>query len=108
MPPAEAIHVRIAMVEALNNIAEHAYQGIPNQDIELKFVLETRMLTLEIYDWGAINPKAAQPKDISIDASAPAALPEGGFGYHIIQDVMDQVCYSRTNNKNKLLLVKKW
>ncbi len=98
--------VEIAMAEALNNIIEHAYAPGFAGPLWLDVQLGEGRLVIKTRDTGHPLPGLDLPKRALPDASGPLdSLPEGGFGWFLIQDLTETVEYTRKENENRLTLV---
>lgn len=96
-------NVEIATAEALNNIVEHAFVGLPAQDIAITASLTHTRLRLCLRDRGHSLPGAKIPLGARPDATGPReTLPEGGFGWFLIRDVSERVIYRRIGGENFL------
>jgi len=94
--------VILAVDEACSNIIRHGYNNDYNQTIDLTIIVKTNLLTISILDKGIRFDKDAI-KDRDIKEIKP-----GGLGIYIINQVMDQVKYTRTSDGfNKIEMVKK-
>lgn len=97
--------VEIATAEALNNIVEHAFVGLPAQDIAITASLTNTRLRLCLRDRGRPLPGDEIPPGTRPDADGPLdTLPEGGFGWFLIRDVSERVIYRRIGGENLLWL----
>ncbi|MCU0426747.1 MAG: ATP-binding protein [Candidatus Kapabacteria bacterium] len=108
LAPSDAAQLEIAVVEACNNIVEHAYantKGIITVDIFLtdqKFVVNLR-------DTGKAMVDAHQIKDstaLDFDIDNLDDLPEGGFGMFLMDTIVDERKYFSENGINTLTLTK--
>ena len=97
----EARGITLAFEEALTNKIRHAYKNLPDGRIQLAVKLEADSLVLELTDQG-------EPPDPGrLFAQQPDGFRAGGFGTHIIRDVMDSVEYRTTEAGNQLILMKR-
>jgi sigma-B regulation protein RsbU (phosphoserine phosphatase) len=82
--------IEVAVTEVTTNIIKHAYHHRANERIQIKISISEGNIVILFYDWGEqFNPATVPPPpDIS-------SYPEGGMGYYIIQQTIDEVCYSR-------------
>lgn len=89
--------LRLALVEAYTNVVRHAHRDQPNLPILLRLELKDRNLILEIWDHG-------KGYDISNYVKpAPENKQESGYGWLIIQRLMDHVEYRlQVNGRNCL------
>lgn len=92
----------LAVHEALTNIMKHAYQGRPDQRIQMEVELCPEKITFRLCHWGkGFEPGEIGPPDFVEDSRQP------GFGLYIIDQVADEVRYLRdAHGKNSVYLVK--
>ena len=88
----------IVLAEALNNIVEHAYADATGE-IELTIRLNRHGLNCRIVDHGAPMPNGTLPSGTLMPTDA---LPEGGFGWHLIRALADNLNYARVADQNEL------
>lgn len=94
----------LVLAEALNNVVEHAYRYAENGDIDIELILFNQLLTISIVDFGpefCIPQGKENSEKTSDDLSS---LPEGGFGWALIQMLTDELSLKRINEKNHLKL----
>lgn len=96
----EAHAITLAVEEALTNKIRHAYGNSPGGRILFEFRTETDALVFRLTDRG--DP----PDPAKICARDPGSLQSGGFGTHIIRDVMDKVVYATTAEGNHVTMTK--
>ncbi|AXJ02055.1 serine/threonine-protein kinase RsbW [Cyclonatronum proteinivorum] len=101
-------NIRLVVVEALNNVAEHAYKSDKNGDISIYLSFTLDYVLISISDKGITNMLGIEPKELTIDINDPDSLPEGGFGFNIMHNVMDEISYHTHENINTLTLKKYW
>ncbi len=83
----QSSRLRLALVEAYSNAVRHAHREKPNLPILLRLELKNRDLALEIWDYG-------EGFDISnYLAPNPLEKQEGGYGWLIMNRLMDKVEY---------------
>ena len=98
--------VELVLAEALNNIVEHAYP-VPAGDQPIDIGCEMRKdgLHVTISDKGHPMPGGQAPigmaQNLDVDMMD---LPEGGFGWFLIQDLAKDVQYRREDATNRLNL----
>jgi len=99
--------IKIALAEALNNIAEHAYAGQqPPGPVDLHATADGGILQVILLDRGRALPGLAPPPGLHHDLEVePDSLPEGGFGWLLIRELTEDVSYIRTGDENRLTLV---
>ena len=102
----EAGTVELVLAEVLNNIVEHAY---PEADtagfITIACAHRQDGLHLQITDEGKPMPDGIAPlgQRASLDVELDD-LPEGGFGWFLIQDLAKDVLYQRIGTENQLTM----
>ena len=78
---------RLALVEAYSNVVRHAHKDQPNTPVLLRLELKDRYLDLEIWDYGS-------GYDVSnYSPPEPEEKKEGGYGWLIMNRLMDSVEY---------------
>lgn len=98
--------VELVLAEALNNIAEHAYQNTElTGPIDISCLRLANGLHFLICDKGCPMPDETVPAkdrpEVEVDTMD---LPEGGFGWFLIQDLAKDVVYQRIDDENQLRL----
>jgi serine/threonine-protein kinase RsbW len=102
--------VEISLVEAVNNVIEHGYEGKPGRDVGVEVSVQPDRIVIEVVDHAPpMKPDALDhtPAEISFDETNIDALPEGGMGLALIQMSMDEVEYSSGPGENRLRMVKR-
>ena len=92
--------IELALAEALNNVAEHAY-GDGQGMIALEVSSCPEALRIALRDQGRPMPDYTVPAD---DMPHPDALPEGGWGWGLIHACCDGIDYQRLAGENRLTL----
>lgn len=97
--------VEIALAEAINNVVEHAYADIEPGQVRIRCQMRSNKLLIRISDQGRPLPDGQLPKGepASVDTNL-ADLPEGGFGWFLIQQLVSEIRYERRQNSNLLSL----
>lgn len=90
--PRQSNRLRLAMVEAYSNVVRHAHKGQPHLSVLMRLELKERHIALEIWDHG-----------IGFDFSNysppnPEAKQESGYGWLIMNRLMDSVEYQLDMN----------
>lgn len=88
----------IVLAEALNNIVEHAYAAY-HGEIEVAIWHDGQLVHCTIVDAGLPMPDDTLP---SGNPKPIAALPEGGFGWHLIRALTTNLHYRREGERNIL------
>jgi len=97
--------LELALIEAANNIVQHAGLAKDNTLISMKFSVMNDKVVCTFIDQG--KPVDFLLKDSQNDTVHNVAkLPVSKRGLAIVCDVMDKVSYKRVNGKNVLTLTK--
>jgi anti-sigma regulatory factor (Ser/Thr protein kinase) len=96
--------IQLASEEVLVNIISYAYSD-KNGDIEITYNMEEgRGLVMKITDWGGpFDPLLLPEPDVEASVEDREM---GGLGVFIMRNIMDEVDYERTGDRNILTLVK--
>lgn len=98
-------HAQIVLGEVLNNIVEHALSGQQDGGMRLAAFRSKTSLRVVILDNGARMPNGKLPMRPQPRIDVPTAdLPEGGFGWHLIRALTDELVYERRSHGNMLTL----
>lgn len=91
--------LRLVLVEAYSNVVRHAHREQPNLLVLVRLELKDREMNLEIWDYG-------KGYDLSTYlAPEPESQQEGGYGWLILNRLMDRVEYRlQVNGRNCLVL----
>ena len=102
----EIYSIQLAADEAASNIIEHAYEGIPNGELEITCEMQRGLLTIVLRDHGKpFDPTTVRPPDLKADLSERQI---GGLGIYLMRKLMDEVRYeSVPNGGNTLTLTKR-
>ncbi len=96
----------LTLAEALNNIVEHAVYPDRNSQIFLRVEREQDTLICLIRDKGRPMPGGKPPVGKSVKPDvARNMLPEGGFGWIMIQHLTKSLKYQRIKGENHLELI---
>ncbi|QFU09904.1 serine-protein kinase RsbW [Rhodobacteraceae bacterium THAF1] len=93
--------IELVLAEVLNNVGEHAYPGDASGIVELRVVIATDSVACEVLDNGPSVPTHLLD---GRDPPVPSALPEGGFGWHLIHSLCREISYTRLDARNILTL----
>lgn len=102
----------VVLAEVLNNIAEHAYAGGPGK-IAVSLHHTAAGLRCQVTDEGAAMPGGCLPSGdhpaqrrgspgLPLQDLPLADLPEGGFGWHLIRRLTQDLHYARVGGQNRL------
>lgn len=92
--------VEIVLAEVLNNIVEHAYATEEGQ-IEITLRRAPESLFCQIVDQGRRMPGNQLPEG-TLPPVSPDNPPEGGFGWHLIRSLSQELAYSHSGGRNRL------
>ena len=95
--------VEIVLAEVLNNVVEHAFGAHGPGVVEIEVEVGPEALRFQVRDDGAPMPggdvPAGKAQDLDVD---DGDLPEGGFGWFMIRELTQDLCYRRIANRNEL------
>ncbi|WP_299921175.1 ATP-binding protein [uncultured Pelagimonas sp.] len=95
----------LVIAEVLNNIVEHAYGESPNGEIRFDVEFDETRVLAGFIDTGAAMPEGALPAGTPANLDVDMQLmPEGGFGWYLIQSLSDRLIYERKGAENHLSL----
>lgn len=95
--------LELVLAEVLNNVVEHAYRDRSDGVIELAYSVIGGQVAVEVMDNGHPMPGEALPAGTLPDMTGPLAdLPEGGFGWHLIRSLTQDLHYHRQGGRNRL------
>ncbi len=97
-------HLELILVEALNNVVEHAYLTKPGGEIQVELNKIDEKTVIKITDSGIAAPGTAIIE--SSELPDENKLPEGGWGLCLIQALADTIEYFRYSDHNTLVLTK--
>ncbi|MBW4497650.1 MAG: anti-sigma regulatory factor [Oscillatoria princeps RMCB-10] len=85
--PRQSNRLRLVLAEAYSNVVRHAHRDKPNLPVLIRLELKERDIALEVWDHG-------QGYDLSTYmAPVPENMPDGGYGWLIMNRLMDRVEY---------------
>jgi Anti-sigma regulatory factor (Ser/Thr protein kinase) len=92
--------LELMMVEAVNNVIEHAYEMRGGNDVRVRVEYTPEVINLVISDSGRTMPDTLHSE--ARDMPDPEALPEGGWGMGLIHLLADSIRYIRDAKGNHL------
>jgi serine/threonine-protein kinase RsbW len=95
----QSSRLRLVLVEAYSNVVRHAHREQPNLPVLIRMELKERDLQLEIWDHGkGFDLSTYLPPE-------PDERQEGGYGWLILNRLMDRVEYRlQIDGKNCLIM----
>ena len=101
----DASSVEIVLAEALNNVVEHAYTEDNPGKVRLVVKNRGKALMVEITDHGRPMPKGRAPigNHPMTEFNQRDAMPEGGYGWFLIREIVRDLVYDRRDGQNILL-----
>ena len=107
--------LRLALVEALNNVVRHGGGPEASPVIRIHLLRQDEHLLVRIEDTGPAPPAGfldriaadRRGRDPPPCRLAPEALPEGGWGLMLIRASVDGIAYRREGGRNILELAKR-
>ncbi|MEM7753028.1 MAG: ATP-binding protein [Pseudomonadota bacterium] len=96
--------ISIVLAEALNNVVEHAMEENAGGDINVVLRARSKSLLFEIRDKGRPMPEGRAPmgNHPMTEFNQFDALPEGGYGWYLIRELVQDLVYDRQNDENIL------
>lgn len=101
----ETYQLELAVTESANNIVKHAYQFAEDSYLNMKFTTTDDRVICTFVDYGKFENFLKNNAQGEIAVDTKVLLPDSR-GLAIICEVMDEVSYRRSENKNILRLVK--
>lgn len=95
--------IELAISEICTNVIKHAYAEV-NGDITGRITLLSNGIQLDFYDQGA----SFDPDSIPQPNTDPYQLVEGGYGLHIVRQIMDVVSYDQDPERGNHWRLKKF
>ncbi|MDP1881110.1 MAG: ATP-binding protein, partial [Parachlamydiaceae bacterium] len=105
--------IELSLNEALTNVIYYAYQNEPDHEIQITVNLNDNEVVFQIIDEGVLNTKSSfDPLKVNakknLDNFNIEEIAESGRGLFLIHQLMDEVHFSTVNNKNCLVLKKRF
>ncbi len=104
VPPAIAATFHIIFDDLLNNVISYGFNDEQRHFIDISMELTANSLIVSITDDGVpFNPLAETAPDTTLSIEDRQI---GGLGIHIVVNMVDDISYQRTADKNVLTLTK--
>ncbi|MCG6884190.1 MAG: ATP-binding protein [Silicimonas sp.] len=96
--------IAIVLAETLNNVVEHALADLSEQKITVIIRHRSKSLMVEVRDSGRPMPRGRAPTGAHPmgEGSQFDAMPEGGYGWFLIREIVQDLVYDRQNDENIL------
>lgn len=100
--------LELMLVEAVNNVVEHAYAGKAGFVIDAQFDVNDDEVTITLIDEGVFFPESVygEKRNQRISKDSYDELPEGGWGIGLITTIADDIEKYNVNGTNILVLTK--
>ena len=95
--------IEIVLAEALNNVVEHAYPDDETGEVTLSLRLRNSGLMVEVRDQGRPMPQGRAPIGDHPMAEDNDPMPEGGYGWYLIRELVRDLIYDRRDGENILI-----
>ena len=95
--------IEIVLAEALNNVVEHAYPDEGTGEVALSLRLRNSGLMVEIRDQGRPMPNGRAPIGDHPMSEEDDLMPEGGYGWYLIRELVRDLIYDRRDDENILI-----
>ena len=108
-PATKIYRCQLAVQEIGTNIVEHAYASEADKRIWVAFWLFPQKFVVEFEDNGkTFDPASIQPSKAGEKPRDPNLPQERGFGLHVARQLVDELIYETTENRNIWRLVVRW
>ncbi|MDI6605678.1 MAG: SpoIIE family protein phosphatase, partial [Candidatus Omnitrophota bacterium] len=103
--PPETIHdLNLSLEEIISNTIKYGYKDTAEHDIAVEVELRGRIVSVKITDDAeAFNPLEAPEAELKKPLSERKT---GGYGIHLLRNLMDKIEYKREEGRNILLISK--
>ncbi len=99
--------IELTITEVLTNIVRHAYGLYHAGPIFVEALVERQRIKIVVRDHGRELPFGRlMAKSMAFEPDDTENLPEGGFGWPLIVQQMDDVHYCRKDGENLLVMIK--
>ncbi|GAA0399890.1 hypothetical protein GCM10009133_05910 [Cocleimonas flava] len=96
--------LELALVEAVNNIIIHAYEGLPGNTIKAQYQKTDSNIIITLTDFG--KKFTGKDKNKDTEKGDLESLPEGNWGIGLIESIVDDIQRSRNADSNTLIITK--
>jgi serine/threonine-protein kinase RsbW len=104
--PEDAIFdFNLSLDEVFTNIVQHGYTDLLDHEIDIELLLENGTVVITVEDEGVpFNPLDVPEADVTLPLHERSI---GGLGIFLVRKLMDEIEYSRSGNRNRLVMKKK-
>lgn len=96
--------VQIVLAEAVNNVIEHGFKDENSGEIHIDIHVMDEMTVVQLMDNGTEFILSSKPASPVINKEVIDDLPEGGFGWFLINEITHSFELRRSQDMNKLTL----
>lgn len=108
LPATEVDRITLALVEAVNNVVEHAYRGAPGHAVRVEVEWAADRLELRVRDQGQpMAPQQWNAAFVAPDPADPETWTPRSRGLFIIRNCMDAVHYATRDGVNTLTMIRR-
>lgn len=97
----DAGNLELVLAEIFNNIVEHGYKETGRGTIVLSIYPQNDSLLCSVGDASPALPDTCL-QFLECQRPVPENLPEGGFGWYLVRDLVQDLEYKRENGRNQL------
>ena len=98
--------VNLVLEEIVINVIEHGFdEGDESRRCDIDLNSDADAITIVVSDRGKPFDPLTEAPEADVD-SAMGARAVGGLGVHLVETMMDEASYQRTDGMNRLTLVK--
>jgi len=84
---AQVSDLELAVTEVVSNVIRHGYAGAAGREVKLTLAIDNEEVRIEVIDSAAeFDPTREAP-------GVPDVPAEGGFGVHLVEQLMDEVTH---------------
>ncbi len=94
IPRTYRFNISVCIAEAINNIVEHGHYTSPHRPIRCTLSINRPFLKVDLFDMARAYTPPVKP-DFDIRQ-------ENGRGWHLLQKLSDEICYTRSGRVNHL------
>ena len=100
------LQIQLALEELFTNVVSYAHDDDQEHEVEIKLSREGETITVEITDDGCPFDPLHDAPDLDIESSLEERR-IGGAGIRLAKELMTELRYERSSERNHLIMVKK-